>query len=92
MTVPALDADPNHVATISTNVVSDLLEKQLGFRGSLSPTLSTWPALLTFLPTTSAERPSKPLKLETICLLFPADLPASYHSMVKAVSSGEISR
>jgi beta-N-acetylhexosaminidase len=33
VTVPALDSDPNHVATISTNVVSDLLEKQLGFKG-----------------------------------------------------------
>ncbi len=33
VTVPALDPDPNHVATISTAVVSDLLEKQLGFKG-----------------------------------------------------------
>src|ERR1700726_2277989 len=31
VTVPALDSDPNHVATISTAVVADLLEKQLGF-------------------------------------------------------------
>ena len=34
VTVPALDPDPNHVATISTAVVTDLLEKQLGFQGS----------------------------------------------------------
>src|ERR1700756_3415714 len=33
VTVPALDPDPNHVATISPSVVSDLLEKQLGFKG-----------------------------------------------------------
>ena len=33
VTVPALDPDPNHVATISPHVVSDLLEKQLGFKG-----------------------------------------------------------
>src|SRR5258708_18759310 len=33
VTVPALDPDPNHVATISPAVVSDLLEKQLGFKG-----------------------------------------------------------
>jgi beta-N-acetylhexosaminidase len=33
VTVPALDSDPNHVATISPAVVTDLLEKQLGFKG-----------------------------------------------------------
>jgi len=33
VTVPALDSDPNHVATISPAIVSDLLEKQLGFKG-----------------------------------------------------------
>ena len=33
VTVPALDSDPNHVASISPAVVSDLLEKQLGFKG-----------------------------------------------------------
>src|SRR5579871_5239184 len=36
VTVPALDADPNHVATISPAVVSDLLEKQLGFKGIIT--------------------------------------------------------
>src|SRR3984885_11356559 len=33
VTVPALDSDPNHVATISPAIVSDLLEKQFGFKG-----------------------------------------------------------
>ena len=33
VTAPALDPDPNHVATISPSVVSDLLQKQLGFKG-----------------------------------------------------------
>src|SRR5204862_5260868 len=33
VTVPALDSDPNHVATISPTIVSDLLQKQLGFQG-----------------------------------------------------------
>ena len=36
VTVPALDSDPNHVATISPLVVSDLLEKQLGFAGIIT--------------------------------------------------------
>ena len=31
--VPALEPDPNKVATISENVISNLLEKQLGFKG-----------------------------------------------------------
>src|SRR5258706_10367862 len=33
VTVPALDSVPNHVATISPVIDSDLLEKQLGFKG-----------------------------------------------------------
>src|SRR5689334_16262438 len=33
VTAPALDADPNHVATTSTAVTTDLLKKQLGFKG-----------------------------------------------------------
>ena len=31
--VPALDPDPDHVATISPKVVTDLLKHQLGFKG-----------------------------------------------------------
>ncbi len=34
VTVPALDPDPNHVATVSPAIVTDLLKKQLGFQGS----------------------------------------------------------
>ena len=30
--VPALDPDPNHVATISPAIVTDLLQKQMGFK------------------------------------------------------------
>jgi beta-N-acetylhexosaminidase len=44
VTVRALDPDPNHVATISPAVVSDLLETSLGSRGSSSPTPSIWQA------------------------------------------------
>ena len=90
VTVPALDADPNHVATISSAVVSDLLEKQLGFKG-LVVTDALDMAGLTHLFASNVGRAAvEAFKAGNDLLLIPADLGASYQAMVKAVSSGEI--
>src|SRR5579864_214458 len=90
VTVPALDSDPNHVATISTAVVSDLLEKQLGFKG-LIVTDALDMAGLTHLFANNIERAAvEAFKAGNDLLIIPADLGASYDSMVKAVRSGEI--
>src|SRR5258708_20085572 len=50
VTVPALDPDPNHVATISPPVVSDLLEKQLGFKALILTDPPSLPAPTPPLP------------------------------------------
>jgi len=90
VTVPALDADPNHVATISSAVVSDLLEKQLGFKG-LVVTDALDMAGLTHLFASNVGRAAvEAFKAGNDLLLIPADLGASYQAMVKAVSAGEI--
>ncbi|HEV2468430.1 MAG TPA: glycoside hydrolase family 3 N-terminal domain-containing protein [Candidatus Sulfotelmatobacter sp.] len=92
VTVPVLDPDPNHVATISPLVVSDLLEKQLGFKG-LVVTDALDMAGLTHLFANDIGRPAvEAFKAGNDLLLIPADLDASYRAMLKAVSSGEISR
>jgi beta-N-acetylhexosaminidase len=92
VTVPALDADPNHVATTSPAVVSDLLEKQLGFKG-LIVTDALDMAGLTHLYANDIGRAAvEAFKAGNDLLLIPADLGASYEAMLKAVRSGEIPR
>ncbi len=90
VTVPALDPDPNHVATISPTIVSDLLEKQLGFKG-LVVTDALDMAGLTHLFASNVGRAAvEAFKAGNDLLIIPADLPASYQAMMKAVLSGEI--
>src|SRR5215469_165789 len=90
VTVPALDSDPNHVATISPTVVSDLLEKQLGFKG-LVVTDALDMAGLTHLFMNNVGRAAvEAFKAGNDMLIIPADLGASYQAMIRALTSGEI--
>ena len=90
VTVPALDQDPNHVATISPTVVSDLLEKQLGFKG-LVVTDALDMAGLTHLFASDVGRAAvEAFKAGNDLLIIPADLGASYQAMIRALTSGEI--
>src|SRR5215470_4203265 len=92
VTVPALDSDPNHVATISTSVVSDLLEKQMGFKGIIVTDALDMAGLTHLFANDVGRAAVEAFKAGNDLLIIPADLPASYEAMVKAVSSGEISR
>jgi beta-N-acetylhexosaminidase len=92
VTVPALDPDPNHVATISPAVVSDLLEKQLGFNGIVVSDALDMAGLTRLFANNIGRAAVEAFKAGNDLLLIPADLPASYQAMVQAVKSGEISR
>jgi beta-N-acetylhexosaminidase len=92
VTVPALDSDPNHVATISPPVVSDLLEKQLGFKGLIVTDALDMAGLTHLFAGNIGRAAVEAFKAGNDLLLIPADLAASYDAMVKAVRSGEISR
>jgi len=92
VTVPALDPDPNHVATISPVVVSDLLEKQLGFKGIIVTDALDMAGLTHLFANNIGRTAVEAFKAGNDLLLIPADFPASYHAMVQAVKSGEISR
>ncbi len=91
VTVPALDPDPNHVATISTAVVSDLLEKQLGFKGLIVTDALDMAGLTHLFANDIGRAAVEAFKAGNDLLIIPADFPASYESMLKAVRSGEIS-
>src|SRR6202453_2081897 len=92
VTVPALDSDPNHVATISPLIVSELLEKQLGFRGIVVTDALDMAGLTHLFANNIGRAAVEAFKAGNDLLLIPADLGASYEAMVKAVRSGEISR
>jgi len=90
VTVPALDSDPNHVATISPTVVSDLLEQQLGFKGLVITDALDMAGLTHLFANDIGRAAVEAFKAGNDLLLIPADLGSSYQAMVKAVSSGEI--
>jgi beta-N-acetylhexosaminidase len=91
VTVPALDADPNHVATISPAIVSELLEKQLGFKGIIVTDALDMAGLTHLFANNIGRAAVEAFKAGNDLLLIPADFPASYNAMLQAVQSGEIS-
>jgi len=92
VTVPALDSDPNHVASISPAVVSDLLEKQLGFRGLIVTDALDMAGLTHLFANNIGRAAVEAFKAGNDLLIIPADLGASYVSMLNAVRTGEISQ
>ncbi len=90
VTVPALDSDPNHVATISTLVVSDLLQKQLGFAGIVTTDALDMAGLTHLFANDVGRAAVEAFKAGNDMLIIPADMGASFRAMTKAVSSGEI--
>ena len=92
VTVPALDSDPNHVATISPAIVSGLLEKQLGFKGIIVTDALDMAGLTHLFSNNIGRAAVESFKAGNDLLLIPADFPASYNAMIQAVQSGEISR
>jgi beta-N-acetylhexosaminidase len=92
VTVPALDSDPNHVATISSAVVTDLLEKQLGFNGIIVTDALDMAGLTRLFANDIGRAAVEAFKAGNDLLLIPADFPASYNAMLQAVQSGEIPR
>jgi len=91
VTVPALDSDPNHVATISPLIVSDLLEKQLGFKGIIVTDALDMAGLTHLFANNIGRAAVEAFNAGNDLLLIPADFPASYNAMLQAVQSGEIS-
>ena len=90
VSVPALDPDPNHVATTSPAIVSNLLKSQLGFKG-LVVTDALDMAALTHLYAADIGRAAvDTFKAGNDVLIIPADLDASYKAVLKAALSGEI--
>jgi beta-N-acetylhexosaminidase len=91
-TVPALDADPNRVATTSPAIVTGLLQEQLGFKGIVVTDALDMAALTRLYASNIGRAAVDAFKAGNDLLIIPADLDASYRAMLEAVRSGEISR
>ena len=92
VSVPALEADPNKVATVSPAIVTDLLEKQLGFKGIVVTDALDMAGLTRLYAANIGRAAVDAFKAGSDLLIIPADLEASYKSMLDAVKTGEISQ
>jgi len=91
--VPALDPDPNHVASISPTIVTGLLQQQMGFQGLVVTDALQMNGLMKLFPegpAGSARAAVEALKAGNDVLLIPADIDAAYNGVLNAVRSGEI--
>jgi len=90
VTVPALEPDPNRVATTSPAIVTGLLKQQLGFKSLVITDALDMGGLTRLYQNDIGRAAVEAFKAGADMLLIPADLDASYQAMLKAVQSGEI--
>jgi beta-N-acetylhexosaminidase len=92
--VPALDSNPHHVATISQQIVGQVLKKDLGFKGLVVTDALDMNGLLQLYPQRGAQAAAAAavdaVKAGNDVLLLPSDLDGAYNGLLQAVRSGEI--
>jgi beta-N-acetylhexosaminidase len=92
VTVPALDAEPNRVATTSKPVVSGLLKEEMGFKGIVVTDALDMAGLTRLYAKDIGRAAVESFQSGNDMLLIPPDLDASYRAVLQAVRSGEIDR
>lgn len=95
LAVPALDADPNKVATISSSIIDGVLKTQLGFRGVVVTDALEMRGLTSLYPpqrgSATAKASVDAVKAGNDVILWPTDLDGAFHGIIAAVQRGEIS-
>ncbi len=92
VTVPALDPEPNRVATTSKAIVTGLLKEDMGFKGMVVTDALDMAGLTRLYAKDIGRAAVESFKAGNDMLIIPANLDASYRSMLQALQSGEISR
>ena len=92
VSIPALEPDPNRVATVSPAIVTDLLQKQLGFKGIVVTDALDMAGLTRLYASNIGRAAVDAFKAGSDLLIIPADLEASYKAMLDAAKTGEISQ
>jgi beta-N-acetylhexosaminidase len=94
LSVPALEPDPNKVATISSNIVDGVLKKQLGFKGVVVTDALEMRGLTgVYSPqqgSATARAAVDAVKAGNDVILWPTDLDGAFNGIVSAVKAGEI--
>ena len=94
LTVPALDADPNVVASTSHKIVTDLLKDKMKFKGLVVTDALDMNGLMR-LYAGGGQNPSGAAAVAAVkagndMILVPADLDGAYNGLLNATRSGEI--
>ncbi|MDR3763984.1 MAG: glycoside hydrolase family 3 N-terminal domain-containing protein [Acidobacteriota bacterium] len=93
--VPALEPNPNRVATVSPAITTQLLKNELGFRGIVVTDAMDMNGLLRLYggntPQAAGRAAVDALKAGADLILIPGDLEGAYNGVLKAVRSGELS-
>jgi len=92
VTVPALDPNPNAVASVSPTIVDGLLKQQLHFQGLVITDALDMGALTRLYSSNIGQEAVDAFKAGNDVLLIPPDLDAADRAMIAAVRSGEISQ
>jgi beta-N-acetylhexosaminidase len=93
---PAIEPDPNRIATTSEKVVTGLLRDQLGFKGVIVSDALEMQGLTKLYPPNTGNPAGRAavdaVKAGQDFLELPSDLDGTYNGLLQAVKSGEISR
>jgi beta-N-acetylhexosaminidase len=90
LNVPALEPDPNTPATLSHNILTDVLRKQLGFQGLVvTDAMDMGGITVRYAPGEAAVRA---FVAGADCLLMPPVPDAAFEALQAAVKSGRISK
>ncbi len=92
VTVPALDPEPNRVATTSKWIVSGLLKEEMGFKGIVVTDALDMAGLTRMYAKDVGRAAVESFQAGNDMLVIPPDLDASYRAVLQAVRSGEIDR
>jgi len=92
VTVPTLDSEPSRVATTSRAIVDGLLKEEMGFKGIVVTDALDMAGLTRLYAKDIGRAAVESFQAGNDVLIMPADLDASYRSVLQAVRSGEISR
>ncbi len=90
VTVPALDSNPNAVATVSPSIVTDLLKHELHFPGIVVTDALDMAGLTRLYSADIGREAVDTFKAGNDLLLIPPDLDAADRAMLAAVRSGEV--
>jgi beta-N-acetylhexosaminidase len=94
LSVPALEPDQNKVATISRNVITGTLRKDMGFKNVVVTDALEMRGLTTLYPpgkgSPTARAAIDAVKAGNDVILWPTDLDGAFHGIVDAVRRGEI--